>query len=321
MQALPEKEQAQNSQEIDLAALDEIRAGLKSRPKHISPKYFYDERGSRLFDQITRLEEYYPTRTEEALLKRYADEIAKITGQGKVILEPGAGNCAKVRHLLQALRPACYIPIDISREYLFAAADKLQQEYADIPVFPIPDDMQSDIQLPPGMEDIPRLVFYPGSTIGNYTPKQAVRFLHHVRRTIGDNGGLLIGVDLQKDTEILDRAYNDASGTTADFNLNCLSHINTITGSNFDLSQFNHRAFFNEQAARIEMHLESRIDQLVSLAGEIISLTAGERILTEYSYKYTTGGFAALAAQAGLAAEQYWVDDENLFSLQYYSAV
>jgi L-histidine N-alpha-methyltransferase len=321
MQALPEEEQTHNSQDIDLALLDEIRAGLKSLPKHISSKYFYDERGSRLFDQITRLAEYYPSRTEVALLTRFANEIAEITGQGKVILEPGAGNCAKVRHLLQALRPACYIPIDISREYLFAAADKLQQEYPDIAVFPIPDDMQSDIQLPPGMEDIPRLMFYPGSTIGNYTPEQAVNFLRHARRTIGENGGLLIGVDLQKDIGILNRAYNDASGTTAAFNLNCLNHINTITGSNFDLSQFSHLAFYNEQAARIEMHLESHIDQQVSLAGEVISLAAGERILTEYSYKYTPEGFAELAAEAGLAAHKYWTDDEDLFSLQYYCAV
>ena len=321
MQALPEEEQTQNSQGVDLAALDEIRAGLKSLPKHISPKYFYDEQGSRLFDQITRLPEYYPTRTEEALLDRFAEEIAEITGQGKVILEPGAGNCAKVRHLLPALRPACYIPIDISREYLFAAADKLQREFADIPVFPVSDDMQSDIQIPPGMEDIPRLVFYPGSTIGNYTPEQAVDFLRHIRRNIGVSGGLLIGVDLQKDSEVLHRAYNDSSGITAAFNLNCLNNINTLIGSDFDLSQFRHLAFYNEQEARIEMHLESRTDQRVTLAGEAISLTAGERILTEYSYKYTVEGFAELAAEAGLAAQRYWIDDENLFSLQYYSAV
>ena len=319
-QALPEKEQTPNCREIDLEALEEIRRGLKSAPKHINPKYFYDEYGSQLFDQITRLPEYYPTRAEVSILTRFAEQIAGIAGRGNVVLEPGAGNCSKVRHLLRALAPACYVPIDISRDYLFAAAEKLQQEFTDIPVLPIADDMQSEIQLPLELEGTPRLVFYPGSTIGNYTPELAVEFLRHIRRTIGESGGLLIGVDLQKDVGILNRAYNDAAGTTKLFNLNSLNHINTLTGSNFDLSQFNHVAFYNEPAGRIEMHLESQIDQLVSLAGEFIPLAEGERILTEYSYKYTLEGFAELAAKAGLAAQHHWTDDEDLFSLQFYSA-
>ena len=319
--ALHEKEQTPDSREIDLEALDEILTGLKSSPKHISPKYFYDEYGSQLFDQITRLPEYYPTRTEVSILTRFDDEIAEIAGRGKVLLEPGAGNCSKVRHLLRALRPACYVPIDISRDYLFAAAAKLQQDFTDIPVFPIADDMQSRVQLPPEMEGVPRLVFYPGSTIGNYTPERAVEFLRHIRSTIGEGGGLLIGVDLQKDAEILHSAYNDVAGTTALFNLNSLNHINALTGASFNLSQFHHVAFYNEQSGRIEMHLESRIDQLVSLGDELISLTEGERILTEYSYKYTLEGFAELAAEAGLAVQQQWTDDDDLFSLQFYSAV
>ncbi|MEH6581042.1 MAG: L-histidine N(alpha)-methyltransferase [Halioglobus sp.] len=320
-QALNKKERTEHSHDFDLEALDEIRTGLRSSPKHISPKYFYDEQGSQLFDQITCLPEYYPTRTEVSILTRFANEIAEIAGRGNVLLEPGAGNCSKVRHLLQALQPACYVPIDISRDYLFAAAEKLQQEFRDIPVFPQADDMQSEVLLPPGMDEIPRLVFYPGSTIGNYTPEGAIEFLRHIRRTIGESGGLLIGVDLQKDSEILNRAYNDAAGVTARFNLNSLNHINTLTGANFDLSQFHHLAFYNEQAGRIEMHLESRIDQCVSLTGERLSLAEGERILTEYSYKYTLEGFAELAAKAGLAAQQYWTDEEDLFSLQYYAAL
>lgn len=319
-QVVPDKKPAHSNQEVDLQALDEIRIGLQASPKSISPKYFYDEYGSQLFDQITRLPEYYPTRTEVSILTRYADEIAKIAGRGKVLLEPGAGSCSKVRHLLQALSPACYVPTDISRDYLFAAAEKLQQEFVDIPVYPAAGDMQSEVALPPEMEGIQRLVFYPGSTIGNYTPEHAAGFLRHIRSLIGDDGGLLIGVDLRKDSERLNKAYNDTAGITAQFNLNAMSHINALAGTDFDLSLFHHVAFYNEQAGRIEMHLESQIDQLVWLADEHISLAQGERILTEYSYKYTLEGFSELAAQAGLALQHYWTDDENLFSLQYYSA-
>jgi dimethylhistidine N-methyltransferase len=320
MQAVPENNQTTRGAEIDLQALEEIRSGLTSQPKSINPKYFYDERGSQLFDQITRLDEYYPTRTEIALLKRYADDIAAVTGLGNVVVEPGAGSCAKVRLLMDALQPACYVPIDISGDYLFAAAELLQAEYPDIPVHPIADDMQSNVELPAQLDGTPRLVFYPGSTIGNYNPAQALEFLRHVRRTIGDNGGLLIGVDLEKDTDVLNRAYNDATGITADFNLNILNHINRITGANFQPSGFEHVAFYNEQDGRIEMHLESKVAQSVTLAGETISLAAGERVLTEYSHKYTLKSFAQLAALAGLVANHHWVDDEQLFSLQYFTA-
>jgi dimethylhistidine N-methyltransferase len=305
---------------IDPAALDEIRLGLGASPKHINPKYFYDKHGSQLFEAITRLEEYYPTRTEVALLRRFADDIARVAGRGRVLLEPGAGGCAKVRLLLQALAPACYVPIDISGDFLFAAAQQLQQEFEHIPVHPVADDMQSSIDLPDKLDGIPRLVFYPGSTIGNYTPEEAVQFLRHVRTTIGKDGGLLIGVDLQKDTGILHRAYNDAAGATAAFNLNSLNHINALTGADFELEQFRHIAFYNEEDNRIEMHLESQQDQVISMAGDRIHFSAGERILTEYSYKYTLEGFARLAAAAGLVAGEHWVDEDGLFSLQYYSA-
>ena len=305
---------------IDPETLDEIRRGLGACPKSINPKYFYDEHGSQLFDAITRLEEYYPTRTEVSLLQRFADDITRVAGRGRVLLEPGAGSCAKVRLLLQALAPACYVPIDISGDYLFAAAQQLQREFEHIPVHPIADDMQSSIDLPAELDGIPRLVFYPGSTIGNYTPEEALQFLQHVRATIGDEGGLLIGVDLQKDSGILHRAYNDAAGTTAAFNLNSLNHINTLTGANFDPARFRHVAFYNEEINRIEMHLESQVDQIISMAGEQIHFSAGERIITEYSYKYTLEGFAELAAKAGLVAGRHWVDDDGLFSLQYYCA-
>jgi L-histidine Nalpha-methyltransferase len=319
MQALPEDERAAHGQQIGLQALQDIRQGLNASPRQINPKYFYDARGSDLFDQITRLDEYYPTRTELALLEQFADEIAQVLGRGKVLLEPGAGSCAKVRLLLQALAPACYVPIDISRDYLFAAAEQLQGEFPDIPVLPIANDMGSNIELPEEMDEIARLVFYPGSTIGNYTPEDAVVFLRHIRTTIGADGGLLIGVDLQKPTEILNRAYNDAAGITAAFNMNCLSNINALTGADFDVANFRHLAFYNDQVGRIEMHLQSKRAHTVSMAGERIDLAAGECILTEYSYKYTIDGFAELAAEAGLQAGGHWIDDAGLFSLQYYS--
>ena len=321
MQVLPENEQGLNGQKVDREVLADIQTGLRALPKRISPRYFYDERGSGLFEEITRLPEYYPTRTELSLLERYSEDIARINGQGSVLLEPGAGNCSKVRLLLDALQPACYVPIDISREFLFSAADSLRREFDHIPIHPVADDMHSNVQLPLELEGIPRLVFYPGSTIGNYTPEEAVDYLCHIRRIIGQDGGLLIGVDLQKDIAILHRAYNDTAGTTAAFNLNSLNHVNSVTGADFDPSQFLHVAFYNEQDNRIEMHLESTVDQFVLLAGEAIFLNEGERILTEYSYKYTLDGFARLAAQAGLAARKHWVDDDGLFSLQYYRAV
>ncbi|QFU77932.1 L-histidine N(alpha)-methyltransferase [Halioglobus maricola] len=303
-----------------MAILQEIGAGLNARPKYINPKYFYDEYGSQLFDEITRLDEYYPTRTETFLLERFADDIARVAGRGRVLLEPGAGSCAKVRLLLRALAPACYVPIDISRDYLFDAARQLQSEFTDIPIHPIADDMKSSIQLPAKLDRVPRLVFYPGSTIGNYTPEQAAEFLRHVRQTIGDEGGLIIGVDLQKDPDVLNRAYNDAAGITAAFNLNSLTHINTLTGADFDPEGFRHVAFYNEQDCRIEMHLESESEQQVAFADQLVTIGAGERILTEYSYKYTLEGFAQLAATAGLTAKEHWIDDNSYFSLQYFSA-
>lgn len=307
-------------QASDDAISAEIQSGLNAEARHINPKYFYDEYGSQLFDQITQLDEYYPTRTEITILTRFAEDIARATGRGSVILEPGAGSCAKIRLLLEALAPACYVPIDISREFLFAAAQQLQSEFPHIPIHPVAADMQADIQLPDNLDGIPRMVFYPGSTIGNYTPAEAVEFLRHVRRTIGDNGGLLIGVDLQKDPAILNLAYNDAAGVTAAFNRNCLSNINTLTGANFDPERFRHIAFYNESEHRIEMHLESDSRQSVVIGGQSFDFKENERILTEYSYKYTVESFAQLAAEAGLHAREHWVDEDQLFSLQYFTA-
>jgi dimethylhistidine N-methyltransferase len=296
----------------------ELMVGLTESPKRINPKFFYDEYGSQLFEEITRLPEYYPTRTEMALLESYKKEIAQTIGPGQVLLEPGAGNCKKVRLLLPALRPACFVPIDLSREYLFSAAEQLREEFPAIEILPVVDDMGAKVALPERFDDLPRTVFYPGSTIGNYQPDEAVVFLKHVREVIGEHGGLLVGVDLQKDPAVLHRAYNDTKGITALFNLNILNHINRLISADFDVSLFEHVAFYNERECRIEMHLESTVDQMVSAGGETLHFKAGERLLTEYSYKYTLEGFAGLAEQAGLVSVRNWVDKNGLFSLQYY---
>ena len=220
-----------------------------------------------------------------------------------------------MRILLPALRPACFVPIDLSREYLFSAAEQLREEFPAIEIRPVVDDMGAKISLPARFDGLPRTVFYPGSTIGNYQPDEAVFFLKHVREVIGEHGGLLVGVDLQKDPAILHRAYNDTKGVTARFNLNILSHVNRLISADFDVSLFEHVAFYSEHECRIEMHLESTVDQVVSAGGETLHFKAGERLLTEYSYKYTLEGFATLAEQAGLVFVQNWVDKNGLFSL------
>jgi len=296
----------------------EILIGLKQSDKSINPKFFYDEFGSQLFEKITATPEYYPTRTELKLLANHHDEIAYVIGQNQVLIEPGAGNCSKVRKLLPALNPACYVPIDISRDFLFNAARELREEFPNIEIIPIADDMQASVELPIHLKNVPRTVFYPGSTIGNYEPDDALFFLKHIRQIIGDNGGLLIGVDLVKDIDILNAAYNDSEGVTAQFNLNMLTHINQLCDADFDIAYFSHIAFFNESANRIEMHLRSDRDQTVKLAEESIHFSDGERIQTEYSYKYSLASFATLAEKAGLNPVNSWVDEKELFSLQYF---
>lgn len=297
---------------------EEILAGLLQPKKSINPKFFYDEYGSQLFEKITALPEYYPTRTELSLLADHKTEIADTIGYGHVLIEPGAGNCSKAKLLLWALGPACYIPIDISRDFLFSAAEKLRTEFPDIEILPVAEDMRAKVDLPTHLRDHPRTVFYPGSTIGNYNPADALSFLEHIRQMIGDNGGLLIGVDLEKNSNALNDAYNDSQGVTAQFNLNILTHINQLCDANFDLSLFEHIAFYNEEARRIEMHLGAVREHAVEVADQNIQFVTGERIHTEYSYKYSLDSFAELAQKAGLQSVKNWVDEEQLFSLQYY---
>ncbi len=304
--------------DVEKTTADELLAGLLASAKRIDSRFFYDEYGSQLFEQITELPEYYPTRTEVGLLRDNCDSITKALGRGELLIEPGAGNCSKVRWLLPALRPACYVPIDISGDFLIASARTLQQEFPGIRVLPVVGDMGAMLTLPPEYDGLRRGVFYPGSTIGNYEPGDAVEFLRRMQSMMGSGGSVLIGVDLQKEPEVLNAAYNDSAGVTARFNLNILSHVNRLADADFDIERFRHVAFYNEAAGRIEMHVESLFAQQVTVAGVTIPLLEGERILTEYSYKYTREMFADLASRAGLTAGEYWIDEQNLFSLQHF---
>ena len=298
----------------------EILQGIRKPQKALEPKWFYDEKGSRLFDQITRLPEYYPSRTERQILQHYSSEIATACGGGCVLIEPGAGNCAKVRILLDDLRPAVYAPVDISADYLWSAARELGGEYPWLDVVAVCADFNCDWsfveRLPPGK----RVIFYPGSTIGNLEPAAAAVFLRRVRAVLGEGGGALVGVDLHKSSTRLNAAYNDAAGITAKFNLNVLQRLNEIMGADFDEARFRHHAFYNGARQRIEMHLVSKGRQSVTLGGERIDFDDGESIHTENSYKYTVEGFAELAAGAGLSLERTWLDEEELFSVHYLRA-
>ena len=293
----------------------ELLVGLQQERKTVNPKWFYDQQGSELFDQITRLPEYYPTRTEVRILTDNRSEISRICEQGCVFIEPGSGSCEKVRLLLADLRPSVYVPVDISESFLRDAADQLGREYPWLDVHAVCADFNHSWSFLDRVPAGKRVVFYPGSTIGNLEPAAALGFLKRVRAVLGDNGGALIGVDLHKSSKRLNAAYNDASGVTARFNLNVLERINDVLDAEFDESLFSHRAFYNEEQQRIEMHLVSEREQSVRCNGSRIEFEAGETIHTENSYKYTVEGFARLAESAGLSLQQSWLDEERLFSV------
>lgn len=298
--------------------LREVLAGLRGEVKTLPCKYFYDEEGSRLFDAICELDEYYPTRTELAIMAGHAPEIARQLGAGCLLIEYGSGSSVKTRLLLDALdKPAGYVPIDISKEHLRRSARSLATAYPGLEVLPVCADYTGDYEVPRPRSHVERrVIYFPGSTIGNFHPDAAVGFLRHVAEVCGDHGGLLIGVDLAKDRSVLERAYNDARGVTAAFNLNLLARINRELGADFDLGAFRHDAVWNARAGRIEMHLVSLGSQTVRLDGEDVCLGAGETIRTECSYKYDLGGFAELAAAAGLRREAVWTDPSRWFSVQ-----
>lgn len=299
--------------------LDEIIEGLKQPEKMISPKFFYDERGSQLFDEITRLPEYYPTETELEIMREHIEEIAELVGEHASLIEFGAGSSVKIRILLDHLKSlAVYVPVDISEDHLVSAAENLKADYPDLEILPVAADFLQPFDLPePAIMPVKNVVYFPGSTIGNFTRDAALDLLRVMYQEAGAGGALLIGVDLQKDPTIIEAAYNDSQGVTAEFNLNMLRHINREHGANFDLDAFEHRAEYNRDEGRIEIRLDSTSDQLIRLGDEKIEIAEGEAILTEYSHKYTLAGFAEMAHEAGFEVRKVWTDPERLFSVQY----
>jgi dimethylhistidine N-methyltransferase len=310
----------------------EVLHGLQQTQKTLPCKFFYDWKGSQLFESICELEEYYPTRTEMAIMCEHTPEIAAMLGPACLLIEYGSGSSIKTRVLLDNLTaPAGYVPIDISREHLLHSASALALVYPDLNVLPVCADYTGEFDLPADHGAAARrIVYFPGSTIGNFDVDQAQSFLRHVVTVCGPGGGLLIGVDLKKDPAILELAYNDLQGVTAAFNLNILERINRELGADFSLPQFQHRAFYNDAAGRVEMHLISQCDQTVHLpsgpsstnSGDVyddveISFRDSESILTEYCYKYSLPEFEAMAASVGLSVEKVWLDRQQLFSVQY----
>jgi len=297
----------------------EVRAGLSREQKFLPPKLFYDRKGSELFDVITRLPEYYPTRTEIGLLRQHAAEMAQLLGKDSILLELGSGSSVKIRLLLEAVRPRIYVPMDISRDHLIDAARRLARDYPWLTVHAACVDYSQHWNIPdfgPGRYN----AFFPGSSIGNFEPAQALRLLRQVRRLVGRGGGLLIGVDLKKDIGTLENAYNDRQGVTADFNLNVLAHINRRLAADFDLGNFAHKAIYNAEQGRIEMHLECTRDHRVRVDGYVYRFASGETIHTENSYKYSIEDFHRLAAQAGFEPVRVWTDPAGLFSVHYLTA-
>lgn len=295
----------------------EVTTGLMRTPKAIPPKFFYDELGSRLFEQICMTPEYYPTRTEQKILRDNAEEIASKIGKHAYVIEPGSGSCEKIKLLLDTLQPKAYVPMDISKDFLQASAQAISEEYPWLDVHAACIDFTQPLDLPFCPADARKLAFFPGSSIGNFEPAQAINFMTQLARTVGPGGGLLIGVDLKKEASILNDAYNDREGVTAAFNLNLLQRINHELAAQFDLNLFAHQAFYNDEAGRIEMHLVSQTKQCVPVAESIVDFQVGETIHTESSYKYSVPEFQRLATAAGFTPVYVWTDEDNLFSVHY----
>lgn len=302
----------------DHALAAEAAAGLRARPAQLSPKFFYDALGSRLFDAITELAEYYPTRTEAAIFEAHGPAIAgaalAATGARPVLVDLGAGNCAKAARLFGLLAPRRYVAVDISVDFLRQSLAQLQRAHPDLDLLGLGLDFSTRLQLPAGTAPAPALVFYPGSSIGNFAPADALRLLREARSVAG-GGALLIGVDLVKPAALLEAAYDDDLGVTAAFNLNLLKHLNRLLGSDFDVRGWRHVALFNAAESRVEMHLEARSATTVHWPGGERVFAAGERIHTENSYKWTPDGFAELLREAGFAEVRPWTDGRCWFGV------
>jgi L-histidine Nalpha-methyltransferase len=297
--------------------LDDVLAGLARSQKTLPPKYFYDARGCELFEQICELPEYYPTRTELAIMREHAGAIAKFLGPDCQLIEFGSGSSRKTRILIEQLQPPLYVPIDIADEAMRAAAAGLARAFPWLNIIGVCADYTKPLTLPEfvGVPIGRKAVYFPGSTIGNFTPHEAIEFLQLARRMVGPGGALLVGVDLKKDKKVLDAAYSDAAGVTAAFNLNLLARINRELGGDFQLRRFCHKAFYDQDKGWIEMHLESLAAQFAHVGGARFRFSAGETIHTEISCKYSVGEFQAVAHRGGFEPDQTWIDAANLFSV------
>ena len=295
----------------------DVLEGLAATPKRLPAKYFYDEAGSRLFERITELPEYYPTRTELRILESSAESIAGLADPGAALIEFGSGSTAKARLLLRHMVSVrAYVPVDISAEFVNGEAARLQADFPALRVLPVAADFTGAVELPAAVKAGPRLGFFPGSTIGNLEPHEVTGFLRRAKRALGQAAAFVVGVDLVKDPEVLYAAYNDSQGVTAQFNRNLLVRINRELGADFDVSAFEHHAFYHRELRRIEMHLASLRRQKVRILSKCFEFRAGETIHTENSYKYTIESFAALARGAGWSIGAVWTDPERYFSVQ-----
>ena len=303
----------------DTAELAQLLDGLSKPQKRISPKYFYDQRGSQLFEQITQLPEYYLTNTELGIMRDHIAEIVACIGKQASLIEFGSGSSLKTRILLEQLSElAAYVPVDISSEHLHASAALIRDEFPQIDVLPVVADFTQQFQLPtPMVMPLRNIVYFPGSTIGNFEHDEAIELLRVMRHASGENGALLIGVDLQKDPAIIESAYNDSAGVTAKFNLNVLQHLNRDYGANFNVSAFTHSANYDQAEGRVVIELISRANQMFAIGDTEFDIASGEAILTEYSHKYTLDGFAKMAETAGFTVAKVWTDAADLFSVQY----
>ena len=299
----------------------EVIAGLSQSSKQVSPKYFYDEKGSALFDAITELDEYYVPRVEKAILVRHRAEICAAIGSGVTLVEPGAGSCEKVRWLLPELDLAAYIPMDISGEHLQASAVSLSDDYAELKISPQVCDHTQGIDIDIDVDAAPPVFFYPGSSVGNFEPEAAVEFMRAMRAQMRDTGGLLIGVDTKKDADILHAAYNDSAGVTAQFNVNLLDNLNSLLEGDIDTNKFTHHALYNAEHGRIEMHLRCIDSHSAQLAGHQLEFAEGELVQTEYSYKYHPDEFIELAKSAGFSPVKVWQDEDLWFAVMYFEPV
>ncbi len=299
--------------------LEDVLTGLQKSPRSISPKYFYDEIGSQLFDQITETEDYYPARTEISILQKYKQDIVQSLNKNCLLIEPGGGSCSKVRIFINELRPSMYVPMDISKDHMLASARQMSREIPWLEIHAVCNDFSYKLILPVGISDAARVVFFPGSSIGNFSPDEAVRYLSEIKDLIRMDGRLLIGVDLKKNINTLEHAYDDSEGITAQFNMNLLTRLNNELSANFDLQTWEHYAFYNADDGRIEMHLKSMCEQVVNIADHEFYFAENETIHTENSYKYSIEEFQSLALKAGLCADRVWVDDNELFSVHLFS--